>query len=67
MFTSSRGFTEEEERYFAAMANKSYESFVAKAAASRSMTCEEMEEVCRALTISRARSVIAPITWPCSL
>ena len=51
LLTSSRGFTDEEQSYFERAARNAYDSFVSKAAASRNMTSEQMEEVCNILHI----------------
>lgn len=45
VLSSSRGFTDEESAYFEEGAKKAYKSFVSKAAASRNMTFESMQEV----------------------
>lgn len=45
VLTGNRGFTEEEEAYFEEGAQKAYTSFITKAAASRSMSVEDMNEV----------------------
>ena len=45
ILSSSRGFTEEEDAYFAAGAQVAYKSFVSKAARSRSMSYEALQEV----------------------
>lgn len=45
VLSSSRGFTPEEESYFEEGAQKAYKSFITKAAASRSMDVEAMNEV----------------------
>eukprot|EP00981_Chlorochromonas_danica_P000436 scaffold96_cov167-Ochromonas_danica.AAC.43 len=45
VLSSSRSFTEEEAKYFEELARKAYLSFVSKAAASRNMTVEAMQEV----------------------
>jgi len=49
VFSTSRGFSAEEEAHFAALARQSYDNFVHKAAASRSMSVQAMEEVSIAL------------------
>ena len=51
VFSASRGFSAEEEAHFAALAQQSYDSFVHKAAASRSMSVQAMEEVRILLTV----------------
>ena len=45
VLSTSRGFTEEEDTYFADSARKAYVSFITKAAASRNMTVDAMNEV----------------------
>ena len=45
VLSTSRGFTEEEDQYFADAARKAYVSFITKAAASRNMTVDAMNEV----------------------
>lgn len=45
VLSTSRGFTPEEDEYFAEGARKAYLSFISKAAASRNMTLESMNEV----------------------
>ena len=45
ILSTSRGFTEEEDQYFAEGARQAYLSFITKAAASRNMTVEGMNEV----------------------
>lgn len=45
ILSTSRGFTEEEDSYFADGARQAYLSFITKAAASRNMTVEGMNEV----------------------
>jgi len=45
VFSTTRGFTPEEEAYFEGSAQKFYQSFITKAAASRSMSVAEMNEV----------------------
>ena len=45
VLSTSRGFTEEEDQYFADSARKAYVSFITKAAASRNMTVDALNEV----------------------
>ena len=45
VLSTSRGFTEEEDQYFADAARKAYVSFITKAAASRNMSVEALNEV----------------------
>ena len=45
IFNVARGFTPEEAQHFADLAQRHYQRFVDKAAASRSMSVEAMEEV----------------------
>lgn len=45
LFSTTRGFTEEEAKYFEENAMKFYQSFITKAAASRSMEVAAMNEV----------------------
>ncbi len=45
VLTGNRGFTEDEEAYFEEGAQRAYTSFITKAAASRSMSVEDMNEV----------------------
>ena len=51
MLSTSRGFTEEEDQYFADAARKAYVSFITKAAASRNMTVDAMNEVRANMTV----------------
>eukprot|EP01042_Synura_sphagnicola_P022417 gene22417-28551_t len=45
LLTTSREFTAEEQKYFEQNARQAYQSFVAKAAASRSKSVEELDKV----------------------
>lgn len=45
VMSTTRGFTEEEARYFEDAAQSAYKDFVARAAASRSMSPEDMHKV----------------------
>jgi len=45
LFSTTRGFTEEEDKFFEANAQKFYKSFITKAALSRSMDVDAMNEV----------------------
>ena len=44
-WTSNRGFTDDEDAYFAEGAQRAYTSFITKAVASRGMSVEDMNEV----------------------
>ena len=45
VLSTSRGFTEDEKRYFGALGTQAYDSFVTKAAASRGLPKQSLEEV----------------------